>query len=416
MKLTPLFRLLSAAMCALLMGVVVPLRLVAKGRIEGRVLNGTINQPVPNLTVRLLTPRQGMQQLEMVSTDADGRFAFSGGDMDTNSFYLLQTEFQGVSYPAPAQFDASGNSTADLTVYESAMTEPSLRVESLRVLAGAEGAKVRVQEEYVIQNSSRPPRSYLNPEGTFRFRISPEISEPTVAVRGLMNMPLTQSAEPGKSPGEFSIGYPLKPGDTTVIVAYEADYVEGHVTLLSAADYPIDRAELHVFPSSLAVDSEIFQSAGVDPANRIQRFLATNLPRWTTLDARLSGEAAPSSDSGTGQSESEVRVVPSSMTRLGTPALFCFFLVLLWALGVRVAREWPQWKKRQQTSPEQKELEAKVEGLLNSLADLDELFAAQKLVEKSYWKERLELKARLVAVLKKNPSLLEAYAIRRVPR
>jgi len=104
------------------------------------------------------------------------------------------------------------------------------------------------------------------------------------------------------------------------------------------------------------------------------------------------------------------------MTRLGAPALLCFFLVLLWALGVRVAREWPQWKKRQHASPEQKELEAKVEGLLNSLADLDELFAAGKVVEKSYWKERLELKARLVAVLKKNPSILEAYAIRRVPR
>jgi len=403
-------------MCALLMSVVVPSRLVAKGRIEGRLLNGTVNQPVPNQTVRLLTLRQGMQQAATASTDADGRFAFAGGDIDTNSFYLLQTEFQGVNYPAPVQFDASGNSTADLNVYESTQTEPSLRIESLRVLAGAESSKVRVQEEYVLRNSSQPPRSYLNSQGTFRFRIPAEISEPNVAVRGLMNMPLTQSAEPGKSPGEFSIGYPLKPGDTTIIVAYEADYAAGQVTLSSAADFPIDRAELHVFPSSLTVDSKVFRAAGIDPANRVQRFQATNLPRWATLEARLSGAAAPSSGSGTGPGEGEVRVVPSSMTRLGAPALFCFFLVLLWALGVRVAREWPQWKRRQQTSPEQKELEAKVEGLLNSLADLDELFAAQKLAEKSYWRERLELKARLVAVLKKNPSLLEAYAIRRVPR
>jgi hypothetical protein len=253
-------------------------------------------------------------------------------------------------------------------------------------------------------------------EGTFRFRVPPEVSEPTIAVRGLMNMPLTQSPEPGKSPGEFSIGYPLKPGDTTIIVAYEADYTAGQVTLVSAAGYPIDHAELHVFPSSLTVDSKIFQPAGIDPANRVQRFQASNLPRWTTLEASLSGEPAPSSGSDAGQNRGEVRVVPSSMTRLGAPALFCFFLVLLWALGVRVAREWPQWKKRQQTGPEQKELETKVEGLLNSLADLDELFATQKLAERSYWRERLELKARLVAILKKNPSLLEVYAIRRVPR
>lgn len=403
-------------MCALVLGVLAPSWLEAKGRIEGRIINGTLNQPVSNHPVRLLALREGMQQVGMTSTDANGRFVFSGGDVDSTLFYLLQTEFQGVNYPAPIQFDSAGAATVSLAVYEPTRTEPPLRVESLRVLASAEGRKVRIQEEYVIQNSSQPPRAYLNSEGTFRFRVPPEIMEPTVAVRGMMNMPLTQSAEPGKSPGEFSIRYALKPGPTTLIVAYQADYVAGQAALTSAVDYPVDRAELHVFPSSLAIDSKVFKSAGIDPVNGVQRFEAANLPRGTILDARLSGEAAASSGAGAGQGEGEVRVVPSSMTRLGAPALLCFFLVLLWALGVRVAREWPQWKKRQHASPEQKELEAKVEGLLNSLADLDELFAAGKVVEKSYWKERLELKARLVAVLKKNPSILEAYAIRRVPR
>jgi hypothetical protein len=55
--------------------------------------------------------------------------------------------------------------------------------------------------------------------------------------------------------------------------------------------------------------------------------------------------------------------------------------------------------------------------LFNSLADLDELFATGKIAEKPYWKERLELKARLVAKLKKAPpALLESYAIRHTPR
>ncbi|MBI1941102.1 MAG: hypothetical protein HYS33_06310 [Acidobacteria bacterium] len=416
MKLSSPNRLLCVATCVLVVGGFVPSKLEAKGRIEGRLQNGTLHQPVPNHTVRLLTLRQGMQQAALTSTDADGRFVFSGGEIDSNSFYLLQTEFQGVNYPAPVEFDAAGAAAVNLTVYEPTRTEPPLRVEALRVLVSAEGARARVQQEYVIQNSSQPPRSYINSQGTFRFRVPPEITEPDVAVRGMMNMPLTQSADPGKIPGEFSIRYPLKPGETTMIISYQADYTSGRAALVSAVDYPIDRAELHVFPSSLQVDSKVFKFAGVDPVNGIQRFEATNLPRGATLEARLSGEGAAGSSSGTAQGEGQVQVVPSSMTRLGAPALLCFLLVLLWALGVRVAREWPQWKKRQHASPEQKELEAKVEGLLNSLADLDELFAAGKVAEKSYWKERLELKARLVAVLKKNPSILEAYAIRRVPR
>ena len=97
--------------------------------------------------------------------------------------------------------------------------------------------------------------------------------------------------------------------------------------------------------------------------------------------------------------------------------LACFLLVLLWGLGVRVAKEWPKWKAQQSASQLQKALEAEVEKLFNSLADLDELFAAGKIAEKPYWKERLELKARLVATLKKAPpALLESYAIRHTPR
>ena len=105
------------------------------------------------------------------------------------------------------------------------------------------------------------------------------------------------------------------------------------------------------------------------------------------------------------------------MTRMGGLLLACFLLVLLWGLGVRVAKEWPKWKAQQSASQLQKALEAEVEKLFNSLADLDELFAAGKIAEKPYWKERLELKARLVATLKKAPpALLESYAIRHTPR
>jgi hypothetical protein len=117
------------------------------------------------------------------------------------------------------------------------------------------------------------------------------------------------------------------------------------------------------------------------------------------------------------QSDAEVKTLPNSMTRMGGLLLACFLLVLLWGLGVRVTKEWPKWKAQQSASQLQKALEAEVEKLFNSLADLDELFATGKIAEKPYWKERLELKARLVAKLKKAPpALLESYAIRHTPR
>jgi hypothetical protein len=61
----------------------------------------------------------------------------------------------------------------------------------------------------------------------------------------------------------------------------------------------------------------------------------------------------------------------------------------------------------------EKGLETALDAVFNSLADLDELFAADKVAEKQYWKERLNLKARLMATLKKaSPSPVESYAIR----
>ena len=110
------------------------------------------------------------------------------------------------------------------------------------------------------------------------------------------------------------------------------------------------------------------------------------------------------------------------MTNLALPLLGCFLLVLLWALGVRIAKEWPKLKQRaerqgQGVNQRSRKISGKADRLLNSLADLDELFAGGKIAEKDYWKERLELKARVVAALKKTPSQpAEPYASRRSPR
>jgi hypothetical protein len=98
---------------------------------------------------------------------------------------------------------------------------------------------------------------------------------------------------------------------------------------------------------------------------------------------------------------------------VGVPLLACLLLLLLWALGIRLAKEWPRFREAQRTSSVQKELAATADALFNSLADLDELFAQGKVPEKQYWKERLDLKARLTATLKKaSPLLLESYATR----
>src|SRR6266567_847711 len=318
-------------LCALALGVVFPTVTRAQGRIEGQILNGTTNQPTANQDVRLLSPRGGMQQVGTASTDASGRFAFADSKIDPSSFYLLETTFQGVRYHEPVQFGSTGSATVGITVYDSTATEPALRVHLLRILVQLEGAKARVREQYEVQNASQPPRAFANPNGTFRFKLPPGAHPPSVSVTGLMNMQLPQTPVAGKSPGEFSIGYPLKPGTTSLTVDYEADYSAAKLLVGERVSYPIDHAEIYIFPSTIAVDSPAFKPAGVDSKNNIQKLEAENLPGGASVEARLSGEAgvSPRSESGSAeQSEqgeqdqqeapagqgAEVKVVPDSMT------------------------------------------------------------------------------------------------------
>jgi len=390
--------------------------LAAGGRIQGEVIDGTTGRPVAGQTIQLLMPRGGMQEVASAVTDASGHFLFSSTDLDSTSFYLLQATYQGVNYNAPVKFDADSKAQIDLTVYDATRTAPPLRIQSARLIVRAEGGKARVQEMFAVRNSADPPRTYVNPGGTFHLRLSRTAGEATAAVAGLMNVPLPQTLNPGKAPGDFYLQYPLKPGLTVMMVVFDADYTANKLELSDSVAYPIDSAQLLVWPVSVSVDSTLFAPAGVDPESGSQRYSAANLKADTVLAASLSGEAA-ASQSEVSQARSEVKTLPNSMTRLGLPLLACFLLVLLWGLGVRVAKEWPELKARKSADQLQKGLEAEVETLFNSLADLDELFASGKIAEKPYWKERLELKARLVATLKKTPpALLESYALRHTLR
>ncbi len=382
--------------------------LAAAAQIQGQISNDTTHRPVVNQKVELISPQEGMAVAGEATTDAEGHFSFNNSQINTNRFYLLQTIYKGVDYHAPVQFEPGGNAVATITVYESTHQKPDLQVRSARVIIRPQGAEARVQELFALINPLK--RAYDNPKGTFFFQLSPHVKNPTVAVVGLMNMPLPQTAEPGNTPGDYHIAYALKPGMTVVMVTYNTDYAGNKFDLADSIPYPIQHAELFVFPPDLTVTSKLFSPAGTDAETGSQKLEAENVAPGARLKAEVAGQAtaeaaAPEeTDTSQQEAESKVKVVPDSVSAVGVPLLLCFLLVLLWALGIRAAKEYPRWKAKQEGSPVQKKFQAKIETLLNSIADLDELFAAGKMPEKQYWKERLELKAKATAILKKESS------------
>ncbi len=227
---------------------------------KGTVTNGTTGKPVPNQLVQLMVPRNGMQEVATAKTDVAGRFSLAAPGDGSAPFFLVQTVFQDVNY----RVRISGSASADLMVYDATGVPPPLRIKSARILVHAEGQKVHVQELFAVENTAQPARTFANSDGTFFFHLGEGAGDPTAAVAGQMNMPIPQAVQDGKSPREFSINYALQPGLTVVMVAYDADYSAGKFTLRDRVDYPIGQVELRVSPASLAVDSSVFKTAGVD--------------------------------------------------------------------------------------------------------------------------------------------------------
>jgi len=415
--MTNLYRKLNqlarVAFCALGVVVLAPALSNAAVEVHGKVVDGTTNGPVPNQTVLLLTPREGMQAVAKATTNAQGEYVIKS-DEAAAGFYLVEANYQGAKYHGPVKPSPQGTASADVTVYDATSSPAALRIQLLRMMCRAEGAKANVRKEYTIVNPSQPPRAYVSPNGAFHFHVPEGAGQPTAAVTGLMGMQLPEAPENGKSPGDFLLRIPIKPGENVITVDYEVDYRSMQLDLSDKVPFPVETAELYVTPSSLGVNSSALKPAGVDQQDSIEKFDAQNLAVGTVVDAKLSGEAiATPRAQGGEQGEGNVKALPNSVTKVGWPLLACFLLITLWALGVRVTKDWPAWKDRTGVSPTQKQRTAKVDKLIDSLVDLDELFEAGTILEKDYWKERLELKARIVAQLKKGPPAPpETYATR----
>lgn len=384
----------------------------AQARLEGTVVNGTTERPVANQKVQLLMGGAGMSEVATGTTDSSGRFGLLQPRREGASFFLIQTVFQGVNYRARVE----GSSSTRLVTYDATDAMPDLRIRSARVVVEASGIRARVQEFFAIENSSNPPKTFANSGGTFHFRLGKSVQSPTAAVLGQMNMPIPVALQDAPSEGELYINHALQPGLTVVMVAYEADYGSESLAVESSAAYPIGRAELLVSPATLEVQSPVFRAAGTDSSTGLKKFEAAELAPGTSLSARVSGAATEASSEASAQ-EGEVRTEPNSITRSGILMALCMLLLLLWALGVRTAKEWNPAREHRPESASRKEIEKKLDGLLKAIADLDDLRENGKVAEKAYWKERLELKAKVAAILRQiPPALAESYATRNATR
>ena len=93
--------------------------------LQGQVLNGTTNRPLPNVKVEYVLLQQGMVPVAAAVTDAEGRFHFAGVQASGDSPALLRTEYQGATYSRPVLPQKGPAAALDIQVFE-AGRQPSM--------------------------------------------------------------------------------------------------------------------------------------------------------------------------------------------------------------------------------------------------------------------------------------------------
>lgn len=286
--------------------------------INGRVTNGTTNQPLAGASVNLIALREQMVPVREGETDSQGRFRFVI-DANPNERFLVQVPYRGVIYSQPALFTSGDTITVDLTVFEADAKTSDISVEAHTIFLQPQPDHVQVSEFYLVRNTSQPPRAYAPDSGSFRFALPGTVGDLQVSAGRSDGVSLRQQPQPTGIGNTFRIDFAFKPGESEVQVSYALP-LQGNTFDLNLP-LVLKSARRHV-----AVPREGVKLTGKDlteiqqtQAPQVRVFLAAVEPPASlslhievdpaALEAAAAAAPPPAAE-GAAEGQSQVRIVP----------------------------------------------------------------------------------------------------------
>ena len=245
------------------------------------LVNGTTQEPASVDLVTLYRLGQGMEPVdsvenpaEQVTLEAPDQTSDGGSPADGSPGggirpFLLQASYRGVNYNAPVRLTPGETTEAAIVVYDpfGEWNDTDIRLSTWRALyrrMPGERDALRVDQIFVVDNRTDPPRTFTSDDETLRFRLPPEgtlLELPTISSTGETGMPVPQSSFAVGDEGDYAIRTAFKPGETEIVLSYAVSYEgERHEAALVA---PRASPEVLLLASPLDMDLEI--PAGASP-------------------------------------------------------------------------------------------------------------------------------------------------------
>jgi hypothetical protein len=307
-------------------------------QITGTVTNATNNKPSSGDEVTLLSLASGMQEIATTKTDSQGHYTLNVPDADGQ--HLVRVARQSVHY---FQAAPPGTTAVDITVYDAATQVEGLATDARVFHLQASGGSMDVQELYILNNQSQPPRTKIGNQ-TFAVTLPDGAQMGEASLTGSGGMPLTVAAVPSGAKNRYAYDFPIKPGQTRFEVTYKLPY-SGSYEFSFKPEGPL--SELGVLlPKSMKFNGISGGFAqDVDEAG-LAVFFAKNVPANQEVKFSVSGEGLiPNEPPGGGNSsqptgESGGAPIPSSS---GGPREALWFIV--GALVILIGGGFVMWRK-----------------------------------------------------------------------
>jgi hypothetical protein len=234
--------------------------------LQGVLINGTNNHPVPSQKVELLVLGEGMQNNSDTLTNVNGQFHFTLAEAVQTPHWLLRAIYRGVNYNLTITPDQNLSAPVRLVVYEPTESIEGIRVSLPVMLAQASGNQLFVQQQYLFTNEKDPKKTLVLPGGTFLFDTpTPDlVSELSVAVVGLAGIPLPQKPTLRKE-GGYAVHSPMKPGVNEIRISYKVNYPTNQRDFKQRFFYGPAKTRLLVLPADLQLTGQGIKPTGWIP-------------------------------------------------------------------------------------------------------------------------------------------------------
>lgn len=254
--------------------------------ISGTVTNKTTGKPSAGDTLVLVDVQAGMADAATATTDAHGHYSFQSPGSGT---YLIRANHQGGTYFIAAP---QGTNPGEISVYDVAARLDGVAIDADMILAEAAGGMIRVQERYLVRNTSLPPRALFS-NNTFEFVLPPSAILDGASATRPGGLPTNTRPVPLPQKSHYTINIPIQPDQGEKETLFEVQYhltYNGKFTFTPQPQMPADNLVVYVpkgmtFGGAKGAD---FRPAQEDP--RVQTFVAKNIHPGQNVAFTVSGE------------------------------------------------------------------------------------------------------------------------------